>query len=81
MAPPPDSRKSDTLTLPDGRVLEPGTEFSIKGQGRYLFKYGWKGTEATAYGPVASQDAMWRTFRASAITRIHKPKLTKERLS
>lgn len=80
---PIDPRRTATLTLPDGRVLEHPDEFTVKGQGRFKFHYGWQPSDqthppqATAYGPVASGDAKWRTFYANQITRIHRPKPTR----
>lgn len=71
----PDPRKSETLTLPDGRELELGDEFTVKTSretGRYTFRYGYHGDQATCWGPVTSKQPMWRTFRAADITRIHR---------
>lgn len=66
-----------TLILVDGRTLDHGDEFTIKGEGRFSFRYGWRtsgvhGTEVTCWGPVNSQQAAWRTFPASAVGTIHR---------
>lgn len=71
----PDARRNTTLTLADGRTLEQGVEFSVKGQGRFVFCYEWRPDGAvTCFGPVGSQDAMWRSFPVDRITRIHRSK-------
>jgi hypothetical protein len=72
------ARRTEQLELPDGRILEPGVEVTVKGHGRFAFRYGWAGSELTCYGPVGSQEAMWRTFRADQVTRIHRTTTAKK---
>lgn len=63
------------LIMPNGRVLDQGDEFTVKGEGRFAFRYGWNnGNEATCWGPVGSKAPSWRTFRATDITTIHRTK-------
>jgi hypothetical protein len=69
----PDPRRQLRVELPDGRVLEQGAEFTVKGQGRFVFAYEWRPDHAiTCFGPVGSQDAMWRSFAPSRVGRIHR---------
>lgn len=49
--------------LPDGRVLEVGDEFTVKGHGRFSFRYLFtRDGSLTCWGPVLSQQAQWRSF-------------------
>lgn len=65
------------VTLPDGRRLERGQEFTLHGGGKYLFGYGYlHGRRSlTAWGPVG-KDASWRSFYPEQVKTIHR--LTKE---
>ena len=63
------------VTLKDGRTLSNGDEFTVRGQGRFAFRYGWgtpHPTEVTCWGPINSQQASWRTFYLDVITTIHR---------
>lgn len=75
---PAAARRLSRLELPDGRILEPGTEFTVPGEGRFSFRYGWltaTGTEVTCYGPVTNlQVASIRTFRPDRVRTIHRSK-------
>lgn len=62
----------------DGKTLSHGDEFTVRGEGRFAFRYGWgkpHPTEVTAWGPVTNpQQSSWRTFRLDDITTIHRKK-------
>ena len=70
--PVPSPFKKLQLMLPDGRVLGHGDEFTVVGEGRFSFRYGWRDTEVTCWGPIGSQYASMRTFDASRINTIHR---------
>lgn len=64
---------SPTVTLPDGRALSEGQEFQVKGQGRFTMCYQFlPDGSVTAFGPVGSQQAQWRSFRPEAVGTIHR---------
>ena len=75
MTQPVESFKTLTLTLPDGRQLGEGDEFTVAGVGRFSFRYGWRQTEVTCFGPVNKPIQGWRTFAASAITTVHRKQI------
>jgi hypothetical protein len=65
------------LTLPDGRTLAAGQEFSIHGGGRFVFSHEHTPDgSATAWGPIGSKaieaGASWRSFKPSQIKTIHR---------
>lgn len=67
--------RSDTLEV-NGRLLSHGDEFTVRGEGRFSFRYGWNG-DCTAWGPITNpQQAQMRTFRIEAIATIHNKKVT-----
>lgn len=67
-----------SMTLPDGRTLERGVEFSVTGEGRFKFMRQFtRDGSITAWGPVGSSDAMWRSFKPEQVKTIHR--LTKGR--
>jgi len=61
-----------TTTQINGRTLEPGTEFTVQGQGRYSFKYQHPNGDVTGWGPVGSRHARMRSFRADRVTTVHR---------
>jgi len=71
-------KRLETVSLPDGRSLEPGDEFTVKGtpqsDGRYAFRYGY-GSDITCFGPVGAKDKSVRSFRPDHITTIHRKKV------
>jgi hypothetical protein len=66
------------LTLPDGRTLAAGQEFSIHGGGRYRFVHEYTPDgSVTAWGPISATgapNASWRAFKPDQIKTIHKTK-------
>lgn len=74
MAPPEDSRKTSYLIVSPIQTITQGEEISIRGEGRFTFKYGWNGIEGTFWGPVNGKHQSWRTFRTDQITRVHRKK-------
>lgn len=68
----PPSNPFKTLTLDlNGTTLSHGDEFTVRGEGRFSFRYGWKNTQVTCWGPIGATSSM-RTFDASRITTIHR---------
>ena len=68
-----DYNHGKSLTLPDGRTITQGQEFHVKGEGRFTFCYEWRPDgSVTAFGPVNSQQAQWRSFRADQVGTIHR---------
>lgn len=62
-----------TLTLPDGRTLTQGQEFSVTGEGRFAFAYEYlPDGSVTCFGPVGSNEARWRSFKPERVKTIHK---------
>lgn len=61
----------------NGRIIEPGTELSIKGEsGRYTFRW-MTGDSYTCWGGRTGHE-MYRSFPENKIKRVHsKPKLRK----
>ena len=59
----------------NNRNLEPGTEFSVKGEpGRFIFRW-MTGDAITAWGGRLGHE-MYRSFDPSKIKRVHsKPRL------
>lgn len=69
----PNLPHSLTVTLPNGKALSEGQEFSVKGQGRYVMRYLFQPDGSiTAYGPVGSQQAQWRSFKPEAVSMVHR---------
>lgn len=77
-------KRLETVSLPDGRSLEVGDEFTVKGtpqsDGRYAFRYGYgvaagEANSVTCYGPVGAKDKSVRSFRPDHITTIHRKKV------
>lgn len=64
--------RTTEVELPDGRRLEEGDEFSLFGGGRYRFAYEYRDGSLTAYGPVGSNRAQWRSFRPDAVKTVHR---------
>lgn len=71
-----------TITLPDDRVLEHGDEFTVKGEGRFVFAYEYKPDgSVTAWGPInksGGQLAQWRSFDPDRVTRIHRKTINRK---
>jgi hypothetical protein len=66
-------RAYSNVTLPDGRVIESGQEFTVKGEGRFTFAYEYRPDGSlTAFGPVGSQQASWRAFKPERVSTIHR---------
>lgn len=64
-----------TMTLPDERTLIAGDEFTVKGKGRFRFEYRFgRDGSVTAYGPINSHKARWRSFKPEAVGPIHRKK-------
>jgi len=64
-----------TATLPDGRELSEGDEFTIHGGGRFRFKYLYQPDGSIcAWGPIDSKLAKQRNFRPDRIKTIHRSK-------
>lgn len=61
----------------NGRIIEPGTEFSVKGEtGRFTFRW-MTGEHYTCWGGRMGHEK-YRTFTGDRIKRVHnKPKLRK----
>lgn len=69
----PDLPHDERAVLPDGRTLEPGTEFTVPGEGRFRFAYQWGPDRSlAAYGPVGKATAMMRAFRPDRVRTIHR---------
>ena len=72
----PDLPHLENVTLEDGRTLNPRDEFRVKGEGRFVFLYGWEPDGSiTAFGPVNSKSAMIRSFRQEQVAEIHRNKM------
>jgi hypothetical protein len=72
---PVEHKHRPRLVLPDGRVLEPGDQFTVRGEGKFTFSYEYvPDGSVTAYGPVNSQDAMWRSFHPDRVSTVHRKK-------
>lgn len=75
----PDLPKRFLMELEDGRTLEQGSEFRVKGEGRFLFLSHWlPDGSVTAWGPVNSQTAQVRSFRPEQVAEIHRKKLNRK---
>ena len=76
----PDLKHGPELQLDNGTILRPDDEFTVKGEGRYRFRYVWPPDGSVAcYGPFTAQgapkpDAMNRYFAPERITRVHRKK-------
>lgn len=59
----------------NGRIIEPGTELSIRGEsGRFIFRW-MTGDDLTCWGGRTGHE-MYRSFPEGKIKRVHsKPKL------
>lgn len=71
--------RADTTTLPDGRTLTQGQEFTLIGGGRYRFAYEFRlDGSVTCWGPIGSKqiegNANWRSFKPDQIRTIHRSK-------
>lgn len=55
--------------------LEPGTEFTVKGEGRFRFDRLGKDGSLTAWGPVTSSRRSWRSFRPEVVRTVHRKKV------
>lgn len=67
---------SDKATLPNGKTLTYGEEFSVKGEGRFKFLYVWEPDgSVVCYGPVGKQTAQMRSFLTDRITTVHRKKV------
>lgn len=59
-------------------LLEPDTEFTVQGEGRFKFRYYWPGDGSIAcYGPYKQDgtpkgDAKGRYFKPEKITTVHR---------
>lgn len=64
----------DTMTLPDGRTIRDGDEFTVPGEGRFRFAYEYlPDGSVTAFGPVVTKGTKsWRSFRPDRIRTIHR---------
>lgn len=72
-APPAPLRHSETATLPDGRTLDEGDEFSLVGGGRFRFLYEYLGDGSlAAFGPIDSPKAKLRAFRPERVKTVHR---------
>jgi len=65
------------IVLPDGRHLTAGTEVTIAGGGRFVFRYSDGRGNLTFYGPVGNTHAKWRSFRAEKVRTIHRTTKTR----
>lgn len=67
---------SEEMTLPDGRTLSEGDEFTLEGGGRYRFLYQYlRDGSVTAHGPIDSPTAKLRSFRPERVRTVHRKKL------
>lgn len=68
-----DDKHLEEVELPDGRMLRAGQEFTVRGAGRFRFRWLWTPDNSiTAYGPVGKQAASWRSFPTTAAITIHR---------
>lgn len=68
----------ESVSLGEHRELSRGDEFHVKGGGRFKFLYVYKPDgSVTAWGPVNSQHAMFRSFRLEDVGTIHRTKRSK----
>lgn len=65
-----------SYTFDDGRVLNAGDEFTVKGEGRYKMRYLRPNGEVTCWGPINSKgltpDGRMRSFRLEDISIVHE---------
>jgi hypothetical protein len=65
-------------TLPDGRHIEVGDEFTIPGVGRFRLKAIRPNGDLTGWGPIASNGTIpnggMRSFRPDTVRTIHDKK-------
>ena len=62
-----------------GRLV-PGSEFTVKGEGMFRFRYGWQPDGSVCcYGPITggAHHAMVRNFPADAVRTIHRKTITR----
>jgi len=78
-------RKTKAPTLPhatfdlDGRTMERGDEFTVKGEGRFSFRYVYTPDgSVTCYGPVDSKDVTTRSFAPERVGAIHRTTKARE---
>lgn len=77
--PPRIAARPQTLLLDNGKVLERGTEFTVKGHGRHRVMAIRPNGEVNAWGPIRkltkgqekAPTATTRTFKPTQIARIH----------
>lgn len=64
-----------TFTFEDGRVLNAGDEFTVKGEGRYRMKYMRPNGEITCWGPINTKgltpEGGLRSFKIEDISVVH----------
>jgi hypothetical protein len=60
------------VTLPDGRTLTEGVEFTVPGEGRFRFLYVWLPDGSIAASPVKDGVSGRRSFKPEQITTIHR---------
>lgn len=68
----------ESVAVGERRELTRGDEFHVKGEGRFKFLHLYKPDgSVTAWGPVNSQQAQFRSFRVQDIGTIHRTKRSK----
>ena len=68
----------ESVAVGERRELTRGDEFHVKGEGRFKFLHLFKPDgSVTAWGPVNSQQAQFRSFRLEDVGTIHRTKRSK----
>ena len=68
--------RDTATTLPDGKHLDIGDEFTVPGEGRFRLKAIRSNGELNAWGPITSNGTIpngrMRTFRSHIVRTVHR---------